>query len=75
MPYNNPDSLFPFADPTDRKVVASFRKRLAEEEASLADYYATKGRPGYYFGRGFVSQTKAVISRLKRWLKSEAGAG
>jgi hypothetical protein len=67
--------LYPQADPRNPATVAAKRRRLAEAEAELADYYAGHG-PETYYRRGFVGDTKAEIRRIKRWLKAaEAAAG
>ncbi len=57
--------LFPFGTDGDADV---FRERLAALYEELAEYQQHKGQPGYYFGRGFLGQTRKSITRLEQWL-------
>ncbi len=66
------NQLFPKCE-VNAESIAAKQQRLAELEADLAEYRAHKGEPGYYFGRGFVSSTKAAMSRIRQWLREVQG--
>lgn len=67
-----PSDILPCAD-TSPETIAKIRGFLANAESDLADYQENRGKPGYYFGRGFSGETRRNIARYRKWLHLVTG--